>query len=92
MIMIIKTIEIIEIIKTIRIIEIIKKIEIVEIIKIIKIIRIVKSIMSCMSFFLRGQWSTDKILSVLVYTFIVLFPVWAGINHSGSCLRKINTK
>ena len=90
---IIKTIEIIKVIKLIKItkiIKIIKKIRIIEInktIKTIKIIKIIKSIMSCMSFLFGGHWSTDKIISVLVYIFIVLCPVWAGINNSVSCFE-----
>ena len=55
----------------------------------IRICKIIKSILSFMSFLFGGPGSTDKILSVLVYIFIVLYPVWAGINHSVSCLEKI---
>ena len=67
----------------IKMIEIIK---IIEIIRIIKMIKIIKSItMSCISYLSGGQWSTDKILSVLVCIFIVLFPVLAGINNSVCC-------
>ena len=77
----------IKIIRRIRIIMIIKIIIAIKIIEIIKITKIIKSIMSCMSFPFGGQWSTDKILSVLVYIFIVLFPVWAGINNSVSCFK-----
>ena len=40
--------------------------------------------MSCMSFLFRGQRSTKKILSIIVYISVVLFPVWAGINNSVS--------
>ena len=84
-----KIIYIIKIIKTNRIIRIIKNrmIKIMEILKWLKKIKIIKSIMSCMSFLFEGQWSTDKILSLLVYILIVLFPVWAGINNSVSCFE-----
>ena len=38
-----------------------------------------------MSFLFRGQWSPDKILSIiLVFIILVLFPVWAEINDSVS--------
>ena len=81
--------KIIEIIIIITIIKIIEIIEMIKMIKIIKIFKIIK-IMSGMSSLFGGQWSTNKILSVLVYIFIVLFPVWAGINNSVSCLEKWN--
>ena len=73
--------KIIEIIIIITIIKIIEIIEMIKMIKIIKIFKIIK-IMSCMSSLLGGQWSTNKILSVLVYIFKVLFPLWAEINNS----------
>ena len=77
----------IEIIKIIKIIEIIEISEINQIIRMIKIIKMIKSIMSCKSFLFGGQWSTDKILSVLVYIFIALYPVWARIDNSVSCFE-----
>ena len=58
-----------KIIKIMKIIKMIKIIEISKINEIIKMIQIIKSIMSCMSSLLRGQWSTDKIISALVYIF-----------------------
>ena len=80
-------IRIIRIIKIIKIIIMIKKIKIIKLIEIIKVIKIVKQIMSCMSFLFRSQWSSDKILPILVYIFIVVFPVWAWINNSVSVFK-----
>ena len=74
--------------KIIKIIRTINIFEINRIIRIIKIIEIIKISNSCMSFLFGGQWSTDQILSILVYIFIVLFPVWAGVDNSVSCFEK----